>query len=839
MTHELLLTSVARGQEPGEHDFCPVAIDSEISPRVVAHLYELNSFWHHVPAPGKQMPVAYSHLLLPGRIEHVLTRISNNGVNDQSHPNMLIHHVVLEGQECCSEGPAWLLALPGFHCSEWNMPPVQFLCGRPVPTLTIPPSLTRRQHIARQHRWLDPHKISLTGFVDTNTAAYHAAVQENDEQIALAVPPSTPCPRWKELTGDPGWGGMLADTVFSEQPVVLIYKPEHNILPLFIEALALLPPHASWLATFCTHFVGLPDTIPCQWTGVHAGTDEANRLVKDRNNLIFDLSVPLRGAPTGKYVEYARHGQEQMLPLDTEEYAAVLANADTKWFAEASSQAADTTNVPPPVQASPLPLPTIQFPPKQAGLLDLFLHRSSRFQFYFLYSVIFILVLILLVLTVDQVGNLGIVHALRNWNQPVPFVPHNVMQPEDQSALDTKIEQTDSEPVAQAKQENSSPIPNVTHEKVFEENKEQQKEPLLQLLERFDVPQYLGMNFPEVQNDQINLPESRTFDELRPLHPLGAALELRFIPLFELPEMRVETRFMVDQLPDLVWQTEVFDTTDTAASPANGVPMFRFHLTAAGLVMDWQPEGLNNQFLYYTVLFSLGFVEFNVAGVPESVKQIPLFEPVKAEPVKISALAELPELPTPEFIVELPFASELWQRVFAELDAELKLPKQILLEDWAPEEYLRQSKRSICNINIPTAQQVGIPTENRETLFENIEIEFSAEALFEKVVWTERTYMDWTGRLRLATSEKEKMENKCRELDIKVFEGDEKARQERDSYRDKLRDCDSEIKKAENIINKLPSAYEELKHNESARIRFSVFLATGDGKRKLRILTTE
>jgi hypothetical protein len=191
--------------------------------------------------------------------------------------------------------------------------------------------------------------------------------------------------------------------------------------------------------------------------------------------------------------------------------------------------------------------------------------------------------------------------------------------------------------------------------------------------------------------------------------------------------------------------------------------------------------------------------------------------------MKVSELAKLYGTEPTEYVVELPFAAELWQRVFAELNP----PKNVLLEFGAG------------SLKVRTSQQVGTLKESGEIVFENIEIRFSAVASFEKVIWSEYTYHVLIFEQGLNKSEKEELEKKISDLETKVFEGDEDARKEREGYRENLRFWDRLLKKNENILEKLPAAYEELKQNESAQFHYSIFLAPGDGKRKLRILTTK
>ena len=840
MTHELILTSVAQGLDPKDHGFCPVAADSEISPRVIQYLTALSGY-RHVAAELDQSsqwnPVAYSHFILPGELEHVLSRVAGTGVDYQGHPNTLAHHVVLERMECPAESPAWLLALPCFHLSTWNGSPVRFSQGRPIPTLTNPPSLTRRQQIARQFRWLDPQKIALTGLVDSEASAYLAACQNNDGQITLSTPPTTPCPAWKELTGDSGWGGVLAETVFTGQPVVLIYNPEQNILPLFVEALALLPEYSAWRTTFCTYFTGLPEETPCQWKGVIAGSEEVEPLIKDLNNLVIDLTVMLGEAPSGKYVDFARLGQEHMLPQDIEECAAVgiVANMDTKSYDIPEQKTKKTNKLetlldPAPIKEPHLFPPKIQLPPKHGGLLESLL-RSSRFQFYFLYSIMFALVLFLLVLAIDQAGDFGIVQSVRNWNQQTAFVPPDEWEPEPKPENIVEWEVQAETDLEQMEQEIFTELE--TSRKTFEEHRAEQREPLLLFLESFDVPEFLAINFPTVQNNHINIPEKKRFDELKPLHDFRAALELHFIPLFELPSIKIETSLIVESLPDWVWRTSAIDNETNLVTP-----MFHFQLMETGLEMEWQPEGLNNQHLYDTIFSSLGFLQLSVTDMPESAIEIPLFVPVETTPMKVSDLANLSEQDPPEHVIDLPFASELWQAIFATMNPPRTLRFEVRAEpegDWirieSPSESQFQAK-------VRTGQEAKKLTESGD-IFENIVVMFAAEASLEKIVWKGDEYAE---RLRAEQgnirSLKEELENKIGQLETRIFDGDQSVRQERDAFRIELRDCDLRLGSIESILEKLPAAYREISENESGHFHYSVFLGSESTKRPLLIFRT-
>jgi len=828
MTHELILTSVAQGVNSNNHGFFPVATDAAISPEIVTFLSNPDAF-RSLVAESITSSVVYAHFLLPDRTEHVLSRMTAVGTAVPQQPNVLTHHIILDEPELVPEGPAWLLALPGFHCSEWTAPPLQFTQGRPIPTLTNPLSLTRRQQIARQYRWLDPHKMALSGSADTASEFYLAAIRGNENQITLAAPPTSPCPVWNELTGDAGWGGVLAETVFTEQPIVLIYHPGQNILPLFVEALSLLPPYSSWRTTFCTCASALPDTILCQWSGVKAGSDKAKELVKDSNNLVIDFTAPIEEAPMGKYVDFARHGQESLLPLDAEEYATALINADTKAYGEEERDSGvwDPSHVVILSHVSDAVVPTVTPPIQRAGLLDSFLRRSTRTQFYALYSIMFALVCFVLIVLVDQAGEFGIMQKVQHWIQPTESKPHHKQEPEIASELEAEIE------AEQEENELDTPLTEENALKILEKNRQEQKEPLRLFLDKFDIPEYLAVHFPDVQDNLVDLPAKITFDSLSLLYPFGSALELWFIPLFDLPYAKVETRLLLTDLPELVWEVTAID----AESRLN-TPMFHFHLTESGLEMDWQPAGLNNQHLYDTVFLSLGILQLSVADRPETVRHIPLFAPVKTEPVKIADLASRAESETPEYVVELPFASEFWQRIFSETPSPV-LRLEVWTEpaaDWAR---VKPSPVSEFSAEVRTSQQVGKPTEGGDTAFENIDIPFVAKASLKSVVWK---MADYAGQLRLdrekRNTDREGLEKKTEPLVRRAFEGDEQAKAERDANEAKLRDVNLQIKTIENILERLPEAYKELGQDEERRFHYSLFLESAERERTLLILTT-
>jgi len=848
MTHELILTSVAQGLAPKERGFCPVAADAEISSRVVQCLSELSVYRHPVnklgvdkldvdkPGAGRTSvsPVAYSHFILPGGIEHTLSRVADAGLDYQQKPNVLAHHVVLQGLEVIAESPAWLLALPGFHYSEWSGPPLRFTYGRPIPTLTNPQPLTRRQQIARQCRWLDPQKMALTGSVDTQSDTYLAAVQNNDDQAVLAASPTTPCPVWQEWTGDPGWAGVLAETVFSKQQAVLLYHPGQNILPLFVETLALLPPYTAWQVTFSTYFTGLPETIACQWKGVIAGSDEAKTLVRDLSHLVIDLTSPMGEAPEGRYVGFARYGQEHLLPFDDEDYAAGFAEADTKSHGEEEKKKTTPINVT-PGKIPDSALPAIQLPKKQAGLLESFLRRSSRSQFYVLYSIMLLLMLFLLVLAVDQVAELGLIQKWRGVEEFSGLLPPAVPEPA-QDILSELDKQAEPEETGQETLTDAEKIL-----ETFEEEREKQKAPLLVRWQGLTLPDSLNICYPVVQEngDIEDLPLTAMFGELHPVRPYAAALELRFVPLFGLSDVTIQTELLGDELPHLVWEVKAFDP-----GTGFGTPMFRFHWSEAGLEMDWQPEGLQSSYLYETVLSSLGFLQLSIADTPETAILIPLFTPQRQNPVKVADLVSTTdgEWSTPEYIEESPFATRLWREVFAHF-AEKELPVKVILGARSEPEHLSGTAGTLTpssqiHFKIHTSQQASVQTAEGGSILENITIPVSATASLEKVTWKiDDLFGQWREELERIEFDKEHLTQERNQLILDINRG-ERSPAERGQYDAGLQTLESRRKEIESFLAKLPAAHTEIAENETGRFHYSVWLGSADGK-KLLVLTTD
>lgn len=268
MSQELLYTSAPHGLKPGSRGFCTV-LSTQGMPAPLATGLEALSGYRPVFPPSDSRahlnPVVWSHVTLTvaGRAWHVLSRISDFGLDYSQRTNKLAHHVVVDPGEQVECGPAQLLGLSGFMRSDWDHEP-----------RLVPPKPTRQM---------------------------------------TAAPPGI-CRAWKEMTGDAGWAGVLAESYLREpeRPVFLLYEPGQEILPLIAEALSLLPPERRWEVTFSTYFTGLPQGVGCVWRCMLKDSPEAQQSRRFAKALRIDLTGDPAGPATGgELVELARKGAPQ------------------------------------------------------------------------------------------------------------------------------------------------------------------------------------------------------------------------------------------------------------------------------------------------------------------------------------------------------------------------------------------------------------------------------------------------------------------------------------------------------------------------------------------------
>ena len=273
MSWELVYTSVRRGLRPNTSGFCTVAVTAGMSRAVMQTIERISAYEFHFGLSdprANENPINYLHMLLPvgGKPMHLLSRIAYAGADYSGRTNKIAHHILLLPDELSPAGPADMirqLVNAGRFCSTWS--------GEP--------------------RELAPSSLAA----GLGPSPAHGG------------PPAT----WRSLTGDAGWAGMLVKG-FRENariPAYLLFEPGLDILQLYQESLALLPPELRWEVGFSTYYYAnlLPADSKVHWRAVVSGSPLARtEVTKYPNAVVLDLTHPLGSPPANLFVTAAREG---------------------------------------------------------------------------------------------------------------------------------------------------------------------------------------------------------------------------------------------------------------------------------------------------------------------------------------------------------------------------------------------------------------------------------------------------------------------------------------------------------------------------------------------------
>ncbi|MBM4021823.1 MAG: hypothetical protein FJ284_06205 [Planctomycetes bacterium] len=266
MAREIVITSVPRGVKLGRTGFQVAMQTAGLRDDLSAVLEKMAAYRHLPPGSGPN-PVCWFHRIartVAGQV-HVVGRIGDAGVDFSNRSNKLAHMVVLDpadvGQVAHSSPAALLAAVEGRLATTWTANPEE----RQVP-------------------------FSLTGIPASQAAA---------------------CQTWRQVLGDAGWAGVVADRAIHQQPTLLIAADSsptscRRMLTLFAEALAVVPAAKRWAITFDTTTLA-PDGI--LWRGTYAGSPESH--ASQPGLLVIDLLRPQPIPATmasGEFVQIARHG---------------------------------------------------------------------------------------------------------------------------------------------------------------------------------------------------------------------------------------------------------------------------------------------------------------------------------------------------------------------------------------------------------------------------------------------------------------------------------------------------------------------------------------------------
>ena len=269
MSFELIYTSVQRGLKPNSSGFCTVAATGGISRLASMKLEGLSAYEFHFglsDANANMNPANFAHTVVKvgGKRQSVLSRVGFAGPDYSGRANKIAHHFLLGDQERLAIGPGEMLLqlASGKFCEQWQSQPGN----------------------------LQPCSLA---------------------ESLNNIQPSGPAGHWQSATGDAGWAGMLAKA-FKEGgrvPAYVIYAPGTDVLKLFAESLAVLPPQQRWEVNFATYYTSMPAGCFYNWRGVLAGSRAAQEMAKFPNALVIDLTNPLGHAPDNEYTNAARSGQ--------------------------------------------------------------------------------------------------------------------------------------------------------------------------------------------------------------------------------------------------------------------------------------------------------------------------------------------------------------------------------------------------------------------------------------------------------------------------------------------------------------------------------------------------
>lgn len=268
MVEEIIYTSSERGLKKGSRGFCTVISTAGMALNLAERLESLSGYRHAFPLNDPQAalnPINFAHLTLrlAGRKLNVLSRVSDAGQDYTGRSNKLAHHVVLDSIAALPAGPARLLAEPGTVVERWDGT-VRTIPARALGNAACP------------------------------------------QQVALHL--------WKQLTGDGGWAGAVAEMLLQNPaPVSVIFRAGTDNLSLVREVLDLLPSQQRWDITFSTYFTRLLAGTDCQLRFILDGTPEATTLRNDARARLVDLTRPLPPATGGVLVEQARSGTIQLI----------------------------------------------------------------------------------------------------------------------------------------------------------------------------------------------------------------------------------------------------------------------------------------------------------------------------------------------------------------------------------------------------------------------------------------------------------------------------------------------------------------------------------------------
>ncbi|MBL8819033.1 MAG: hypothetical protein JNL58_23595 [Planctomyces sp.] len=313
MAQEIIYTSAEKGLKQGSRGFCTVVSTAGMAVNLAERLESMSGYRQAFPMGdprASQNPVCWSHVStrLAGKTLHIISRIADAGQDYTGRSNKLAHHVAIESIAGLSAGPARILRQPGVMVDRWNGE-VKTVSPRELPSVQT------------------PAEISLSA--------------------------------WKNITGDHGWAGAVAEQLTtSPAPLNVIFNVGMDAAGLVQEVIDLLPASQKWAVTFSTYFTRLLAGTECQLRFVLNDTPEATALRNDAKARVIDLTKSLPAASGGSLVTTAREG---VVRPDAPKSESANAFSDLKAAARSRGTSASMSAAGAPI-ASERAVPTIPKP---------------------------------------------------------------------------------------------------------------------------------------------------------------------------------------------------------------------------------------------------------------------------------------------------------------------------------------------------------------------------------------------------------------------------------------------------------------------------------------------
>lgn len=243
MASELIVTSAPRGLQSGRSGFTTVLRTRGIHPDLAARLEAASGYRHVYPQGDSRNPVIYSYTKRQSALGEVwvISRIADAGNDYTGRSNKIAHHIALQEADIAAAAASSPAAVIMAMNAERIL--ADYWSGEPREVATAP---------------------------------------------RIPAPPVGPavCSRWLEASGDAGWAGYLAERALKNESTWVIAPPSVDLLSLFSEALALVPPAQRWRIPFTTYSLRGDEG---RWLGVAAGTPEADAAAAQQRIPVIDL----------------------------------------------------------------------------------------------------------------------------------------------------------------------------------------------------------------------------------------------------------------------------------------------------------------------------------------------------------------------------------------------------------------------------------------------------------------------------------------------------------------------------------------------------------------------